>query len=188
VSEQPRTDNNKSYGASIHDLIHGSPATNIYPSLDHGGSSNTPSPKRRRLHLNPPLQVSDPSSIVVADMQNESDALQILALASGHGHKGSGSTPGQSSTASLADFALVRLGILDTTQLLTLAEAFFLHHHHFFVSPLPGRRAGNRLANHSRWCPQTGFPRASYSLRRLQKAKRSFLLPRLSLLVNTIRG
>ncbi|WRT70083.1 uncharacterized protein IL334_007077 [Kwoniella shivajii] len=46
-------------------------------------STSTPSPKRRRLHLNPPLHDSDPSSIVVADMQNESDALQILALASG---------------------------------------------------------------------------------------------------------
>ncbi|WWC95219.1 hypothetical protein V866_002077 [Kwoniella sp. B9012] len=45
--------------------------------------SPTPSPKRRRLHLNPPLHDADPSSIVVADMQNESDALQILALASG---------------------------------------------------------------------------------------------------------
>ncbi|KAK6909061.1 hypothetical protein I203_103072 [Kwoniella mangroviensis CBS 8507] len=46
-------------------------------------TSPTPSPKRRRLHLNPPLHDADPSSIVVADMQNESDALQILALASG---------------------------------------------------------------------------------------------------------
>ncbi|WWC91863.1 uncharacterized protein L201_006810 [Kwoniella dendrophila CBS 6074] len=45
--------------------------------------SSTPSPKRHRLHLNPPLHAADPSSIVVADMQNESDALQILALASG---------------------------------------------------------------------------------------------------------
>ena len=45
--------------------------------------SATPSPKRRRLHLNPPLHAADPSSIVVADMQNESDALHILALASG---------------------------------------------------------------------------------------------------------
>lgn len=176
MSEHSRTDNNKSYGASIHDLIHGSPATNIYPSLDHGGSSNTPSPKRRRLHLNPPMHVSDPSSIVVADMQNESDALQILALASGHGHKGSGSTPGQSSTASLADFALIRLGILDSARLLTLAEAFFLHHHHFFVS---FARTGQReVTDPSRWCHQTGSPRGSFSLRHLQKARRSSWLPR----------
>ncbi|WVR09565.1 hypothetical protein IAU60_006634 [Kwoniella sp. DSM 27419] len=49
--------------------------------------SRTSSPKRRRLHLNPPLHAADPSSIVVADMQNESDALQILALASGQAAK-----------------------------------------------------------------------------------------------------
>ncbi|WWC64751.1 uncharacterized protein I303_107362 [Kwoniella dejecticola CBS 10117] len=52
-------------------------------SKDARQLSSTPSPKRRRLHLNPPLHAADPSSIVVADMQNESDALQILALASG---------------------------------------------------------------------------------------------------------
>ncbi|WVF67254.1 hypothetical protein IAT40_002002 [Kwoniella sp. CBS 6097] len=57
--------------------------------------SSTSSPKRRRLHLNPPLHAADPSSIVVADMQNESDALQILALASGQAAKQEkGSVPG----------------------------------------------------------------------------------------------
>ncbi|OCF34202.1 specific RNA polymerase II transcription factor [Kwoniella heveanensis BCC8398] len=57
--------------------------------------SSTSSPKRRRLHLNPPLHAADPSSIVVADMQNESDALQILALASGQAAKQEkGSAPG----------------------------------------------------------------------------------------------
>jgi hypothetical protein len=50
---------------------------------------SSPSPKRRRLYLNPPLHAADPSSIVVAEMQNESDALHILALASGQvGDKG----------------------------------------------------------------------------------------------------
>ncbi|ODN73405.1 hypothetical protein L202_07931 [Cryptococcus amylolentus CBS 6039] len=48
-----------------------------------GVRNSTPSPHRRNLHVNPPLHASDPSNIVVADMRNESDALQILALASG---------------------------------------------------------------------------------------------------------
>ncbi|WVW86321.1 hypothetical protein I302_108363 [Kwoniella bestiolae CBS 10118] len=53
----------------------------LYPISTSPGP--TPSPKRRRL-LNPPLHdADDPSSIVVAGLQNESDALQILALASG---------------------------------------------------------------------------------------------------------
>ncbi|WVQ84547.1 hypothetical protein IAT38_006701 [Cryptococcus sp. DSM 104549] len=49
----------------------------------HPPPSSPPSPKHRRLGMNPPLHATDPSSIVVADMRNESDALQILALASG---------------------------------------------------------------------------------------------------------
>ncbi|WVO16705.1 hypothetical protein L204_104386 [Cryptococcus depauperatus] len=51
------------------------------PSVEPSKSS--PSPKCRRMQVIPPLRASDPSSIVVADMRNESDALQILALASG---------------------------------------------------------------------------------------------------------
>ncbi|WWD19773.1 hypothetical protein CI109_104237 [Kwoniella shandongensis] len=69
---------------------HGTPQTRTgqsqhpaLPPVGRGKPSTTPSPKRRRLHLNPPLHATDPSSIVVADMRNESDALQILALASG---------------------------------------------------------------------------------------------------------
>jgi hypothetical protein len=49
------------------------------------GREGSTSPKRRRMHLNPPLHADDPSSLVVADVQNESDALHILALASGGG-------------------------------------------------------------------------------------------------------
>ena len=52
------------------------------------GRESSTSPKRRRLHLNPPLHADDPSSLVVADVQNESDALHILALASGSGRGG----------------------------------------------------------------------------------------------------
>ncbi|KAK8853344.1 hypothetical protein IAR55_004048 [Kwoniella newhampshirensis] len=69
---------------------HGTPQTRTgqpnhpaLPPVSRNKPSTTPSPKRRRLHLNPPLHATDPSSIVVADMRNESDALQILALASG---------------------------------------------------------------------------------------------------------
>ncbi|WVQ94853.1 hypothetical protein IAU59_001936 [Kwoniella sp. CBS 9459] len=60
-------------------------SSNISNDPQHRASPS--SPKRRRLHLNPPLHAADPSSIVVADMQNESDALQILALASGQAAK-----------------------------------------------------------------------------------------------------
>ena len=71
--------------------------------------SMTPSPKRRRLHLNPPLHAADPSSIVVADMQNESDALHILALASGHAEgrdEGEGEDRGLSSRGESTDLSM----------------------------------------------------------------------------------
>lgn len=114
--------------------------------------SAPPDHKRRRLHLNPPLHTSDPSSIVVADMQNESDALHILALASAgrpqsHDAKSprgdsavrmSGtvtpSAPRTLSAAKIEDFALVRLGIVDEAQVTRLTAAFFRFHHHLFVS------------------------------------------------------
>ena len=121
------------------------------------GTASTPSPKRRRLHLNPPLHAADPSSIVVADMQNESDALHILALASGQAEsrdegdvqrsrsqsKGPDASRNVSGhitqkskrkTAKLADFALIKLGIIDESQTATLTEKFFRFHHHLFVS------------------------------------------------------
>lgn len=91
-----------------------------------------PSPKRRRLHLNPPLKASDPSSIVVADMQNESDALQILAMASGNAGSKAKEIPGGMSD--LGVFPLVQMGIVNTGQVAMLTEAFFQHHHHFFAS------------------------------------------------------
>ena len=135
------------YGASIHDLIHRSPSSKLYPlhgpgstpsndltppkaqsfqqnseatrSATHPTSdqthriqSSTPSPKRRRLHLNPPLHVSDPSSIVVADMQNESDALHILALASGQaGERDSQELEGRQDAGESPDHGPHRLGI-----------------------------------------------------------------------------
>ncbi|WWC72160.1 uncharacterized protein I206_106120 [Kwoniella pini CBS 10737] len=84
--------NTGSSGANLSPMtgtsVHTPPARPMYgpaasSSRNAQQPSSTPSPKRRRLHLNPPLHAADPSSIVVADMQNESDALQILALASG---------------------------------------------------------------------------------------------------------
>lgn len=180
-----------SYGASIQNLLHRSPASSFYPlhPAQPGSSSSnnfspaelspqsqanqtsqtpntaqhvqdntasTPSPKRRRLHLNPPLHAADPSSIVVADMQNESDALQILALASGQegsresadqGTRSQSKGPdskratqgqlplvGRRKTAELSDFALIKLGIVDEDEVTRLTEAFFRFHHHLFVS------------------------------------------------------
>jgi hypothetical protein len=109
---------------------------------------DTPSPKRRRLHMNPPLRAADPSSIVVADMQNESDALHILAVASGQAGRGRKQNTDKGATrrtrshrdekrkdaADLADFALIKLGIVDEEQVTRLTETFFRYHHHLFVS------------------------------------------------------
>ncbi|GFZ50946.1 hypothetical protein JCM24511_08704 [Saitozyma sp. JCM 24511] len=113
--------------------------------------SRTPSPKRRRLHLNPPLHAADPSSIVVADMQNESDALHILALASGQARDDSQRSSAQRSRSEskvadtkrglqrsdrkpkdLGEFALIKLGIVSVGQVMALAEKFFRFHHHLF--------------------------------------------------------
>ncbi|BEI94648.1 uncharacterized protein CcaverHIS019_0702290 [Cutaneotrichosporon cavernicola] len=118
-------------------------------SSNHGGSSHAPGDtKRRRLHLNPPLHTSDPSSIVVADVQNESDALHILALASANrppssGAQSPGHRPQHSGTitpahraplaaARIEDFDLVRLGIVNEGQVSRLTSAFFLYYHHLF--------------------------------------------------------
>lgn len=123
---------------------------------------STPSPKRRRLHLHPPVPAGDPSSIVVADMQNESDALHILALASQHGErnvneddrgrqpepslpdrqdKGKGRGDG---LADLGDFALIKLGIASKEQVIRLTDIFFKCHHHLLVRTLPTGSSGGR--------------------------------------------
>ena len=154
------------YGASIHDLIHPSPSSNIFPTVELPGVSDTPSPKRRRLHLNPPMQASDPSSIVVADMQNESDALQILALASGQGVRQQSGRAGPAPLANLADFPLVRLGILDPSQLITLIDSFFQNHHHFFVS------ASSGVANKQPVVPPERIPRTTLELSAFAEAER----------------
>lgn len=132
-----------------------------------GYADSPPSPRRKRM-ANPPLHAADPSSIVVADMRNESDALQILALASGQaanregeeersdrydgqsaagtvdstgmgGHqqqmRGIPSSPEKEiQLAKLAQFPLVKMGILSVEQTRRLVDMFFKCHHHFFVS------------------------------------------------------
>ncbi|ADV23934.1 specific RNA polymerase II transcription factor, putative [Cryptococcus gattii WM276] len=130
-----------------------------------GYADSPPSPRRKRM-ANPPLHAADPSSIVVADMRNESDALQILALASGQaanregeeersdrydgqsaagtvdstgmgGHqqqmRGIPSSPEKEiQLAKLAQFPLVKMGILSVEQTRRLVDMFFKCHHHFF--------------------------------------------------------
>ena len=66
----------------IHNLVN-HPRQPSFSSRSHRQEAASPSPKRRRVALTPSLDAEGPSSIVVADMQNEGDALQILALASG---------------------------------------------------------------------------------------------------------
>lgn len=138
------------YRSPINPADH-SPSSNAH---SHPGSTprqssqkqSTPSPKRRRLHLNPALHAADPSSIVVADMQNESDALQILALASDQSdeqerprHRSrpradATSLPPSRDVRDIGDFPLIKLGIVTETQAACLTERFFRFHHHFFTS------------------------------------------------------
>lgn len=90
------------------------------------------------------------SSILQAGMQNESDALQILAIAAGRPSTeesrrrrptfSSGAvTPARAreQPARIEDFALVKLGIVDGEQVWKLVNAFFRYYHHLVVSPLP---------------------------------------------------
>jgi hypothetical protein len=100
------------------------------------------------------VPAGDPSSIVVADMQNESDALHILALASQHGERkgadderglGGEAKPNMpdrhdkgkgkeaEAEADLADFSLIKLGIATKEQVVKLTDIFFKCHHHLLV-------------------------------------------------------
>lgn len=137
-------------------LVHSHPSSTPRQSFQ---KQSTPSPKRRRLHLNPPLHAADPSSIVVADMQNESDALQILALASGQSdqqerplHRArpradTTSLPPSRDVRDMGHFPLIKLGIVSEAQTALLTERFFRFHHHFFV-----RCPKSSHADSSLWC------------------------------------
>jgi hypothetical protein len=128
-------------GAPLNELLQ-SPSTHPYPPVQKPSPVDTlsslpqtplrppESPKRRRLHLNPPLHAADPSSIVVADMQNESDALHILALASGR----EDNSKRPKAIKPLSEFPLVKLGIVTEEQVVRLSETFFRCHHHLYVS------------------------------------------------------
>lgn len=79
-------------------------------------------------------------------MQNEADALHILAIAAGRPATderrrrptfSSGTvTPARNreQPARIEDFALVKLGIVDGEQVWKLVNAFFRYYHHLFVS------------------------------------------------------
>ena len=77
----------------------------------------------------------DAGSIVVTDMQNEADALNILALASPTRGLRTSMSAGMRHGGDLRDFTLVQRGILSEDQLVMLTEVFFGYHHHFYVSP-----------------------------------------------------
>jgi hypothetical protein len=158
VSSRPTPQSVGSGGGSAHPPKSGGIAT-LKHTRAHP-SSTSPAQKRRRLHLNPPLHAADPSSIVVADMQNESDALHILAMASEEAGKGGSSSDGKANSGQpgsgpssrhkrrdsaldgsttdapdLKSFALVKLGIISPDEVARLTDAFYHYHHHIFVSP-----------------------------------------------------
>lgn len=151
------------------------------------------SPKRRRLHLNPPLHAADPSSIVVADMQNESDALHILAMASDAGRgKGKGQqrrsrSPSKAASISrgprpikpLTEFPLIKLGIVREDQVVMLSEVFFRCHHHLYVSPAQG------MADDSLWYPRLSYPGPQSKSRSLRRMSDICSLPSSSLRAET---
>lgn len=92
------------------------------------------------------LQNPDANSFLQADMQNEADALHILAIAAGRpSSSGPRQRPGflrgtmtpatkSDQPPRIEDFALVKLGILDGEQVAKLVDAFFRYYHHLFVS------------------------------------------------------
>ena len=116
------------FPGSIQNVLR-SPVSTFYRE---SSPEESPSPKRRRLD---PPHAADPNSIVVADIQNESDALHILAVASARDKttEPAKTRPPKRKDA-LEDFALIKLGILDAEQTARLAETFFCFHHHLFVS------------------------------------------------------
>ncbi|ORX40516.1 hypothetical protein BD324DRAFT_574415 [Kockovaella imperatae] len=123
---------------SLTDEYNSGDLANPFPQLPQHPPISTTSPKRRRIVP----RTADPSDIVVADLQNESDALHILALASGQSDLQSGgpsrsSIPartgsGKSVHAELSDFILVKKRILSVSQIVDLVNTFFRYHHHFF--------------------------------------------------------
>ena len=116
----------------------------------------------------------------MADMQNESDALHILALASGQ----AGNPPAARSTIpasrptrdkknptpDLDDFALIKLGIVNKNQVAGLTETFFRYHHPFYVS------FAYRTHTHtdSQWCPPRSCRVLLHSSRSLRKTRGTF--------------
>lgn len=87
----------------------------------------------RRPSLGPPLGSGGehPSNLVAADLANEADAMEILAL----GRKVKGKRRRRSGDAAkLEEFELVKAGIVTTEQVVQLSEIFFGCHHHYYVS------------------------------------------------------
>lgn len=69
---------------------------------------------------------------MVREMQSETDALQILSMASPRRDSRLELAPADQ-VVPLEEFVLIQKGYVSSQQLISLTEVFFNHHHHFYV-------------------------------------------------------
>ncbi|KAL1413416.1 hypothetical protein Q8F55_001182 [Vanrija albida] len=116
------------------------PSTKTVSSI---GSVSTESPNHQGRRRRNPSEPDATRRIVVASFNNETDALEILANAATDADGDAGAEKGDESAAarnkrvawdderprSVADFVLIKRGVLDEERLEQLVEIFFQHHH-----------------------------------------------------------
>lgn len=121
------------------------PSTKTVSSI---GSVSTESPNHQGRRRRNPSEPDATRRIVVASFNNETDALEILANAATDADGDSGPEKGDDGAAarnkrvawdderprSIADFVLIKRGVLDEERLEQLVEIFFQHHHPVLVS------------------------------------------------------
>lgn len=141
-------------------------------------SPNNPTGQRRRRVQNEPDATR---RIVVASFNNETDALEILAKAAtdadgnGSAEEKEDSRPEHKRVAwaddagprNIADFVLIRRGILDEPRLEMLVQVFFQHHHAVLVSEAEGTRLTHSQSSRRSVSPTTrrNWPRSHRTTR-----------------------